>query len=217
MKHYKRFFALMLAGVLLLACAACGGGPVGDNPPTGTITTIATEPSTSTPSTAPGSKGKMNREVEKDGLVLRIVTDYQHRYNTGEPFTLIASITNTTERDIAYNLPSCTPDMHLEIQVSINGLDIAEFIDVDTYGKGMDLGEKSAVLKAGETFTEMIRFLPVPAASIDHWRDISLQEIDWFASGEYTGTAVFAWITGTHDNPGEEKQLQLEFPVVLIG
>ena len=26
MKHYRRFFALVLAGVLLLACAACGGG-----------------------------------------------------------------------------------------------------------------------------------------------------------------------------------------------
>ena len=30
MKHYKRFFALVLAGVLLMACAGCGGGSVGD-------------------------------------------------------------------------------------------------------------------------------------------------------------------------------------------
>jgi len=28
MKHYRRFFALVLAGALLLACAACGGGGV---------------------------------------------------------------------------------------------------------------------------------------------------------------------------------------------
>ena len=28
MKHHKRFFALVLAGALLLACAACGGEQV---------------------------------------------------------------------------------------------------------------------------------------------------------------------------------------------
>jgi len=41
MKPYKKFFALMLVGVLLLACGACGGGMVGDDP---TIRTTGQEP-----------------------------------------------------------------------------------------------------------------------------------------------------------------------------
>jgi len=42
MKHYRRFFALMLAGVLLLACAACGNAPGSDNPTTGSTSQVAT-------------------------------------------------------------------------------------------------------------------------------------------------------------------------------
>ena len=41
MKHYRRFFALVLAGALLLGCVGCGGGPVGDDP---TIRTTGQEP-----------------------------------------------------------------------------------------------------------------------------------------------------------------------------
>jgi len=224
MKHYRRFFALMLAGVLLLGCAGCGGRPSGDDPTTGTtgpepISSLG-EDATAAPtvSTAPGSKGRpdiaMNHEVEKDGLVLRVYSGYQHQY-TDEPFTLTASITNNTGRDIPYTLPSCTPDMHLEIRVRIDGPNNAEFIDMDTYGKGMDLGMKTAVLKAGETFTETIRFLPGQPRG-DYQSALSKQEIDWFPAGEYKGTALFTWYTGTGENPGEAKQLQLEFPVVLI-
>jgi len=41
MKHYRRFFALVLVGALLLGCAGCGGGLVGDDP---TIRTTGQEP-----------------------------------------------------------------------------------------------------------------------------------------------------------------------------
>ena len=71
------------------------------------------------------------------------------------------------------------------------------------------------MLKACETFTQTIKYLP-GTASGGYWADLSTQDIDWFPAGEYTGTAVFAWITGTPDNPGETKQLRLEFPIVLI-
>jgi len=39
MKHHKRFFALMLAGVVLLGLAGCGGGPVGHDTSTRTTET----------------------------------------------------------------------------------------------------------------------------------------------------------------------------------
>jgi len=46
MKHYRRFFALMLVGTLLLACGACGGGPSGN-----ALLTNTTAPDTDTPTT----------------------------------------------------------------------------------------------------------------------------------------------------------------------
>jgi len=70
-------------------------------------------------------------------------------------------------------------------------------------------------LKAGETITLTIRFLPGEPRG-EYQGDLSEQEINWYPAGEYQGTALFTWYTGTKENPGEEKKLRLEFPVVLI-
>jgi hypothetical protein len=156
----------------------------------------------------------MTRETKQDGLVLKLFTGYQHQF-TGEPFTLTASITNTTGQDIAYRLPSGTPNMHLEIQVRIRGQNNDEFIDMDTYGKVRTDDYTYAVLKAGATFTQTIRFLP-GSASGGYWADLTSQTINWYPAGEYKGTAKFEWVAGTSENPGETKQLLLEFPVALV-
>jgi len=42
------------------------------------------------------------------------------------------------------------------------------------------------------------------------------KEIDWLPAGEYEGTAVFTYYTGTAENHGEAMQLELKFPIVLI-
>jgi len=152
----------------------------------------------------------LQREAEKDGLVLRVSSDYQFKF-TGEPFVLTASITNTTDRDITYGLASGTPDMHLEIHLRME----PDFIDMDTYGKAMNTEYRYAVLKAGETFTQTMNLLP-GTASGGYWADLSTQEIDWYPAGEYRGTAVFSWIPGTPDNPGETKRVELEFPIILF-
>jgi hypothetical protein len=135
----------------------------------------------------------MSREIRQDGLVLRVLTYYEKNF-TGEPFTLTAAVTNTTGRDITYGANSSTLNMHQEIKVNIPG-----FTDLDIDGKMMTEDYRFATLKAGETFTETIRFSPgaLPA-------------------GEYEGTAVFTYYTGTGENPGDARQLELKFPVILI-
>lgn len=177
-----------------------------------TTKTTTTTTSTSSSKTRPAIR--MNRETQKDGLVLQVQTAYQHQF-AGESFTVTTSITNTTQRDITYRLPSSTPNMHLEIQVSIRGQNNVEFIDMDTYGKAKTDENKYVVLKAGETYSQTIRFLP-GSASGGYWADLSSQTISWYPAGEYKGTAIFTWVSGTADNPGETKQLQLEFPVELV-
>ena len=202
MKHYRRFFALLLVGVMVLACAGCGTAPSSDS---------LTEPGTSVP--PPGTTRpdiNLLREVEQDGLVLRVFSEYQYKF-TGEPFTLTASITNNAGRDITYGAGSGMPNMHDEIQVRI----APDFIDMDTYGIIRVAFLRFATLKAGETITLTIRFLPGEPRG-EYQGDLSEQEINWYPAGEYQGTALFTWYTGTKENPGEEKQLRLEFPVVLI-
>lgn len=160
----------------------------------------------------------MRREIKKDGLVLEAGTGYQHQF-TGEPFTLTASITNTTGHDITYGVGSGTPDMHREIEVVIGPKSgYGSFIDMDTWGKLMTADYKFATLKAGETFTETIRL--IPGTTFANYREdvdvLSSPEFSWFPAGEYQGTAVFTYYTGTGENPGKAKKLQLEFPVILI-
>lgn len=173
-----------------------------------TKTTTAVSPSRTRPAIA------MHREAKKDGLLLQVSTSYQHQF-AGEPFTVTASITNTTRHDITYGLPSGTPNMHLEIRVAVRGENNIEFIDMDTHGKAMTEDYKYAVLKAGETFTQTIRFLPGYGTG-GYWADLSSQTIHWYPAGTYNGTAKFSWMTGTAAQPGETKHVQLDFPVILV-
>ena len=151
----------------------------------------------------------MQREEEKDGLVLRVDIGYLYQF-AGEPFVLTATITNTTDEDITYGVGSGTLNMHMEIKVE------TPFIDMDTYGKAFTEKYRYATLKAGETFTQTMNLMPGYVIESDVYWDLSMQQIHWYPAGEYRGTASFAWITGPIDNPGEPQRLDLEFPVILI-
>ena len=188
----KRFFALALACLLLLGLAACGGNE--DN------SAMSPEPTPTQTSGKTLAEGQtrpdlaLMRDVEKDGLLLRVESDYAYKF-TEEPFTLTATVTNTTGRDIAYGANSSTLNMHQEILVRIPG-----FTDLDIEGKMMTEDYRFATLMAGETFTETIRFSP-----------------NALPAGEYEGTAVFTYYPNYDPaNPGEAKQLQLEFSVILF-
>ena len=169
-------------------------------------------PATSVPATNTRPAITMRREAEKDGLVLRVETAYAHQF-AGEPFTLTATITNTTDEDITYGVGSGTLNMHMEIPVRIH---VFEFIDMDVYGKAMTEDYRWATLKAGETFTQTMNLMPGYVIESDVYWNLSMQQIHWYPAGEYRGTASFAWITGPIDNPGEPQRLDLEFPVILI-
>ena len=206
----KRFFALALACLLLLGLAACGGNE--DNPAT------SPEPTPTQTSGKTLAEGQTRpalaliREVEKDGLLLRVESDYAYKF-TEEPFILTATVTNTTGKDITYGVGSGTPNVHKEMLVNIPG-----FTDMDIYGKMFNEMYMFATLKAGESFTETIRFMPgIPrSSSVD---DVALpdKDINWLPAGEYEGTAVFTYYPNYDPaNPGEAKQLQLEFSVILF-
>jgi len=210
----KKLFALLITAALLLGLGACGGGE--DNPTTPPDTTP-------TQSTAPTSKTlaegqtrpdpALIRDIEKDSLLLRVESDYAYKF-TEEPFTLTATVANTTGQDITFSAGSSMRNVHGEIQVRIGGKRDGQFTDMDVYGKLITADMKLDTLKAGETFTETIRFLPgVPRGDSNN---ISMEDVDWFPAGEYEGTAVFTYFTGTMEHPGEQKQLDLKFPVILI-
>jgi len=158
----------------------------------------------------------MTREIKQDGLVLKVFTGYQHQF-TGEPFTLTATVTNTTDKDIVFGADN-TPDLHSEIRVSIPGTNDGAFTDIDIWGKLSDLNYKYVVLKAGETYTQTMRFLPGKALG-SYRDDLSKQDIDWFPAGEYEGTAIFAWHPEYPDaglGPRDAKLIELRFPVILV-
>jgi len=157
----------------------------------------------------------MIRETKQDGLVLRVETNFQKHF-TGEPFTLTASVTNTTGKDIAY-WADITPNLHSEIAVNILGKNEKAFIDMDTWGQLSLLTGNFFTLKAGETYTQTMRFLP---GASDNVRTYDLQNMNWFPAGEYEGTAVFTYLPDTYsatlDNHEKTKELTLKFPVVLV-
>jgi hypothetical protein len=186
------------------------GAPVTTDSPEAADDTMSTGKTLSEGQTRPDLA--IRQEAEKDGLLLQVEADYAFKF-TEEPFTLTATITNTSGHDITYGAGSGTRNVHQEIQVHIRGKNDAEFTDMDIYGKIMTADMKLDTLKAGETFTETIRFLPGAPRSDS---EIDLQDIDWFPAGEYKGTAEFMYFTGTMKNPGEQKKLQLEFSVILF-
>ena len=201
----KRLFALLITVALLLVCAACGKGKA--------AISAAPELTHTVPSGMTRPDMGNHHEIEQDGLLLYVDAGYLH-YFVGEPFTLTATITNTAGCDITYGAGSGTRNIHDEIQVRIRGKNGVVFTDMDVYGKIVTADMVLDTLKAGEIFTETIRFLPgVPRGNSSN---ISMEDVDWLPAGEYEGTAVFTYFTGTLEHPGEQKQLQLEFTVILV-
>lgn len=181
----KKILSALIAALLCLTLISGCGQAIDPPDPTPTAT------SGPVMTTRPGLA--MQRDAEKDGLVLRVDIGYLYQF-AGEPFTLTATITNTTDADITYGAGSGTRNVHQEIQVNLPG-----FTDMDLIDKMWTDDYLLDTLKAGESFTETIRFSP-----------------GMLPAGEYKGTAGFMWFTGTGENPGESKRLELEFPVILI-
>jgi len=203
----KKLLSALIAALLCLALIS-GCGSTSDKP----------DPSISAPAHTTRPDLAMQREVAKDGLVLRVDIGYLYQF-AGEPFVLTASITNTAGEDITYGVGSGTLDMHMEIKVRME----PDFIDMDTYGRACNEEYRYATLKAGETFTQTMNLLPgVINTESDaywngYWADLDAQEIDWYPAGEYKGTATFSWITGPPEGyEGNSERLELEFPVILI-
>ncbi len=197
--------------------AAQTSGTTETVPPPTVVTTGRFDRPTSSPSSSVTESLSKTRppismlcETEKEGLLLRVASGYQHHY-TGEPFTVKASITNTTLRTVNYGVASGASNMHFEIPVTIP----PGFIDMDTYGKLYTADFRIKKLKPGETFTETIRFLPGTPRE-NNGMTLDLENIEWFPAGQYTGTAVFTWFTGTAENPGKTKRMELAFPINLI-
>jgi len=203
----KKIVSALIAALLCLTLfSACGSAPAEPDPST------AAPPVTSAPAMTTRPDIAMQREAEKDGLVLRVDIGYLYQF-AGESFVLMASITNTTDKAITYGVGSGTPDVHMEISVRME----PGFIDMDIFGKAWTEDYRWATLKAGETFTQTMNLLPGSVVEGDvHWANLGAQAVSWHPAGEYKGTASFAWITGTPDDPGETKRLELEFPVILI-
>ena len=201
-KILSALFAALLCFALISGCGSTPG---------------ASGPSTSVPAMTTRPDLAMQREAEKDGLVLRVDIGYLYQF-AGEPFVLTASITNTTGEDITYGVGSGTLDMHMEIKVRME----PDFIDMDTYGKAWNEEYRYATLKAGETFTQTVNLLPGAIntesdAYWNAWADLDVQTIDWYPAGEYKGTATFSWIPGTPEGfEGNSALIELEFPVILI-
>ena len=196
-----------LTVIVLLSMVLTGGcGKAIDSP----ATTTAHTNGAADPLLRARDDVELLHETEMDGLVLRVHSPYQQQFK-GEVFTITATVTNTTDHDIFYGVGSGTPNMHNEIRVTIE----PGFIDMDTYGKIQTDDYKYATLRAGETFEETIRFLPgVPKGAV---LEIDLDSMNWFPADEYTGSAVFTWYTGASvENPGEMKELRVEFPAVVI-
>lgn len=147
--------------------------------------------------------------AEKNGLVLDVFAPAKVPY--GQDFTVSAIITNTTDEPITYTLPSCTPDMHLEIEVDIKAENGKYFIDLDTAGKCMAEAMLQKTLAPGESFQEVIRF--TPSWSDDVSMGIEFATLTEFEEGNYYGSAEFRW---NGETAGEENSLSLEFPVEII-
>jgi len=152
-----------------------------------------------------------NYSAEKDGLLLTVTLPSV--VQAGNEFLLRATISNQSDEDILYRLPSSTEGMHLEIRVSIkaNG---TEFIDADTYGVPMNEEAKQAILKAGEQFVQAVRFLP-GSPNDSSYHPIDQTEIAWFSPGTYQGTATFRWGGDPSYYYTTSNTLRVDFPVVI--
>ena len=162
--------------------------------------------------TAPANFGflrPVQYTAQKDGLVLDVFAPA--KVPKGQEFVVSAIITNTTDEPITYTLASCSPDMHLEIEVDIKDENGRWFIDTDTAGKCMADAMLEKTLAPGESFQEVIRFSP--SWSNDLSMGLEYSELTPFEEGHYNGTAVFRWDNG---EGGEEKSLSLTFPVEII-
>ena len=171
-----------------------------------TDTVVCSEP------TAPANFGFL-KPVQysqiKDGLVLDVFAPAKVPY--GQDFTVSAIITNTTDKPITYTLVSCTPDMHLEIDVDIKDKNGRAFIDKDTAGKCMAEAMLQKTLAPGESFQQVIRFSP--SWSNDLSMGLEYSKITYFEEGNYYGTAEFRW---DKEGGGDYNSLSLEFPVEII-
>ena len=211
-----RIAARLLTAILCLTLlAACDGGNAQRDVTTSTAastTQPTTQPMTVT-ATAPPTATATDPVVHTktlDGIQLT-VTLAKEKTAVQEDLQLTVRVTNTTQKDIPYTLHSSSENMHFEIPTAIKRTDGKAMIDRDTYGKFYTDMVRNAVLKAGESFTQTMRFVPGYASGgSDEF--LAQAVITYFEAGSFSGTASFRW---GNEGSAKGKTITLDFPVVI--
>jgi len=151
--------------------------------------------------------------VEKYGIQLTVKFD-KPVIQQGKNLILTAIVKNTGNSAIKYTLPSSTDNMHNEIIVKIAEPSSGqEFIDADIFGKVETGMLKTVTLKSGESFTEVITFVPGYRTG-GSWEILKDAKIKYFEAGEYAGTAQFEWNRKV-GNSAVLEYLKLNFNVTI--
>ncbi len=148
--------------------------------------------------------------AEKDGILLEVDATMIAMPST--EFCVVAKVTNTTEKDIEFSVPygAGEHDTHDEIKVVISD-GVNEFTDADIYNKEFACAEGQFTLKSGETYTQVMDFMPGKIISDSSGKPDAF--IENYRGGNFTGTASFTWHLS---KDGRQKEsVSLEFPVVL--
>ncbi len=148
--------------------------------------------------------------AEKDGILLEVDTTMLAMPST--EFCVVAKVTNTTNKDIEFSVPYGAGEhgTHKEIKVVITDGE-NEFTDTDVYRKEFLDAAGQFTLKSGETYTQVMNFIPGKIISDSNGKPDAFLEN--YRGGNFTGTATFTWYLTEYGR--QKKSVSLEFPVVL--
>ncbi len=150
-------------------------------------------------------------KAETDGVILEIHAPYVVVPST--EFEVCAIVTNTTDEAITYVTPVYADNSHTEVRVKISDGQNS-FTDIDVYGRAFPEACKEFHLKSGESYTQIMHFMPGKITS-----DIGSSKPDAFfenyKGGDYKGTAVFNYYCLDGGCVQISKSVSVEFPVVL--
>ncbi len=149
-------------------------------------------------------------KAENDGVVLEVHLPYV--ISAGNEFEVCAIVTNTTDHSISYTTPYYSDDSHTEVNVEItDGQNY--FTDIDVYGKFFPELAREMTLKSGESYTQVMHFIPGKYVS-DSYNNMLTKYYD---SGKYYGTAVFDYYYLEGGDVHIPDSVSLEFEVNIVG
>ncbi len=147
--------------------------------------------------------------TENDGVVLEIHLPYV--ISAGSEFEVCAIVTNTTDHIISYTTPVYSDDSHTEIDVEItDGQNY--FTDIDVYGKFFPDAVKTFHLESGESYTQVMHFIPGKYIS-DSYNNTLMKYYD---NGKYKGTAMFDYYYLEGGDVHNPDSVSLEFEVNIV-